>query len=257
MLINILRINEQNCGDMSSSPMPYFDLPSPSKKTCIVNIMDFTKNPNDWVIFGGGGLFYENKKASWTQKIASFVESHYGPKIIWGAGSNIHQAGNQTSHDAELLKKFDLVGIRDYGLGHRWVPCASCMSPLFDKNYEIKYDIGVYDHAEMPIFTTFPKCTNNTSMEKAINFLGSCNYVVTNTYHGAYWATLLKKKVIVLPLENSSRFFFMRHKPVLVENLNDFDFTSAVKYESALGDCRVANIEFYKDFMKLIRKHII
>lgn len=36
------------------------------------------------------------------------------------------------------------------------------------------------------------------NLETAVSFLGSSEVVLTTSYHGLYWATLLGRKVIVL-----------------------------------------------------------
>jgi hypothetical protein len=44
--------------------------------------------------------------------------------------------------------------------------------------------------------------------------------VVANTYHGAYWATLLGRRVIVAaPFSN--KFFGFRHEPVIVRDMEE------------------------------------
>lgn len=248
IITNVHRINSENCGDMSSSPMNYFKLPFCQKK-CITS---FNRDPkqleNEFTLFGGGGLFYHN----WINFLDEYSKIKKNKSAIWGAGLNYHGERNN-SHYPEFVKNFDLVGIRDYVEGLRWVPCASCMDTSFNKEYPINNKIVVFEHVENNIETDLPKFKNNQTIEKAIAFLGSSECVITNSYHGVYWSTLLGKKVIAIPVEESSRFFFFKHPPLIKEKLST-DFSKGKSYPNALKECREANVSFYYDFLKLHKK---
>ncbi|MCB0376719.1 MAG: hypothetical protein KDD04_12440, partial [Sinomicrobium sp.] len=64
--------------------------------------------------------------------------------VIWGAG---HNSINRFHFD-KIRKynvdtsSFGLVGVRDYGMKEEWVPCASCLHPVFDQRFEEKRAIG-------------------------------------------------------------------------------------------------------------------
>lgn len=248
MIINIHRINPINCGDMASSPLNYFKLP-PCQKKCIVT---FINEPNQlenrFTLFGGGGLFYDD----WHKFLETYASIKKRKSVVWGAGLNYHGKKNN-NHYPEFIKKFDLVGVRDWIEGLRWVPCASCMDASFDKKYITDKEIVVFEHIENTINTNLPKFTNNQTIENAIAFLGSSKCVITNSYHGVYWSTLLGKKVIAIPVENSSRFFFFKHPPLIKQELST-DFSQVKKYPNALKECREANMSFYQDFLKIYRK---
>ena len=173
------------------------------------------------------------------------------PRFIWGAG---HNGGPET----EFLKirwpkafsKFNLIGIRDFDPTSKfhWVPCASCMHPAFDKTYEIKNDIIWYEHKKQLIKDfgkdVIPRFVNTgDNMDQTIELLGSANIILTNSYHGAYWGTLLKKKVILVGGTWSSKFKFMKYPPVLLSKKEDWHdhVESAPIFENALEDCRQAN----------------
>jgi hypothetical protein len=77
--------------------------------------------------------------------------------------------------------------------------------------------------------------------EEVIAFLGSGSIILTNSYHGAYWGTLLGRKVVIIrPF--SSRFFHMRHQPAITESQNwQGTLSKARHFPEALAECRQAN----------------
>jgi hypothetical protein len=186
----------------------------------------------------------------------------HGPRILWGAGHNSKDT-NLDSYSVnypDYLNKFHLVGVRDWEVGYRWVPCASCMHPAFDKSYEIKNEFVWFEHKKRLLdnkafdHTPAPRMLNTgQNMEQVIEFLGSAEVVVTNSYHGVYWATLLGRKVVCVPW--GSKFKMFKHPPALAtaDNWHEL-FDKAVSYKGALDECRDANKLFYNDVMKLLKK---
>jgi len=276
-IFNLYVTNQPNVGDNNCSPLLYFKFPFDIN---IVNILDlrkkfdedfyFKKYPdvakavylgqfksgydhyvrhgnvekrlfrffpeNSTFIIGGGGVMH-------FKELELLAKNKGSSRLIsWGIGHNTHDSSKVSW--PEYMYLFDLHGIRDWGNPWSWVPCASCMSPLFDLSYETKFDIVVYEHGDMPLSVgKFPKMSNfHNSFSKVVSFLGSGDVVVTNTYHGAYWATLLNKKVFVInPF--STRFLGFRHMPLLSNDLNDVD--NARSYPMALAECREANLKHY------------
>jgi exopolysaccharide biosynthesis predicted pyruvyltransferase EpsI len=84
---------------------------------------------------------------------------------------------------------------------------------------------------------------NFASWEETIKFIQSCEAIVTNSFHGAYWATLLKRKVVAIP--TSSKFFSFKH-PVVLRDLSDWQsgLSDARIFDDALEECVRANLEF-------------
>lgn len=177
------------------------------------------------------------------------------PRFLWGIGHNGEADIN--FEDIRWPKSFahyQLVGIRDYHKESRfpWVPCASCMHPAFDKTYPIKNDVIFFEHKKQLIKDfgqdPIPRFVNTGSnIEQTIELLGSSNVILTNSYHGAYWGTLLKKKVIVVG-SWSSKFKWLKHKPVILDKREYWkDFVdSAEIYDSALEDCRDRTRNFWQ-----------
>jgi|TARA_B110000208_G_C11784598_1_gene435145 hypothetical protein len=177
------------------------------------------------------------------------------PRIIWGAGHNGEYQKKMKGRITypKWLREFDLVGIRDNGQEFQWVPCASCMHPALRKEYVIKNDVIWFEHKKQLIKSTdfgadpIPRFINSgDNIEQTIELLGSANTVITNSYHGAYWATLMKKKVFVVE-PWSSKFNAMRHTPTFLGK-GDFwkdHIDSARIYNSALDESIAATENYW------------
>jgi len=193
-------------------------------------------------------------------KTLAKVKSNSGPKILWGAG---HNKQNWNNNDAikwpSWMSSFDLIGVRDYMQGYEWVPCASCMHPAFDKEYEIINKVIWFEHkkqlvkpADLSYGEPVPRFANSGSnIDQIIAILGSAETVITNSYHGVYWATLLGRKVIC-PDPWSSKFFYFKHEPTFckVKEVAD-NIELAETYPNALQECRDANLQFWEKVQKL------
>lgn len=179
------------------------------------------------------------------------------PRYIWGAG---HNSPDDTTFDKikwpKVLSKYNKIGIRDFSNTSRfeWTPCASCMHPALTKKYSIKNDVIWFEHKKQMIkdFGTdpIPRFINSgDNVEQTIELLGSANIILTNSYHGAYWGTLLKKKVIVVGGAWSSKFKFFKHPPVLLGKKDEWQNyrDHAPVYDSALDECRSATQEFWQN----------
>jgi hypothetical protein len=82
-------------------------------------------------------------------------------------------------------------------------------------------------------------------------FLASGETVITNSYHGAYWARLLVRRVVVLPFSN--RLLRMRFPPVIATAQNYQQRAKEARPEpDALPICREANLGFALRVSELI-----
>lgn len=238
MLLNLYRKCKHNIGDKVASVLNYFDLGSNVQEDVWQITPDRLNYDN--ILLGGGGLpvFDEAMK----------VLEPFAEKIIcWGIGCNEFSTGYSKPVFQSWISRCKLVGVRDWGTPYEWVPCATCMSPLFDKTYEIKYAVGAYEHWEHKLKHEHePKLKNSCeSFEEVIEFLGSCETVVTNSYHGAYWATLLGRKAMVQPL--NSKLYNFKHQPVIY-SMGHWKgcIDKAKAFPEALAECRTANLKFYE-----------
>ncbi len=258
-VINIYRRDQNNAGDFFCAPHHYFE----NLKNKILDIYDYkytnkeiTKNWIDEIsgnslIIGGGGLL--NRKSFERQmKLFERLNTKGKKTVIWGAGHNskntkdFHKSLNYNINS----KKFGLVGTRDYTASNNWVPCVSCLHPLFDQVYSEKRDIGIVFHkktmknpAVLKKFKEFEHTSNTANLHKLIAFIGSSEKIITDSYHVMYWAILLKKKVVVVP--NSSKFFDFKYAPTISTfDKSIVDLKKTVSYSGVLEECREINHSF-------------
>jgi hypothetical protein len=244
-VVNIHYLQTPNVGDLNCAPSQYFPL------GIIRRDINRASDGNAVVIIGGGGLL-----SPWFYPaFEKYVNSVHNTLIFWGVGTHLEKGATITY--PAWLARCALVGIRDFGTGYRWVPCASCMSPLFDHSEPIQHDVVVFKHARqhnMPKISA-PFMNNHTAtMVEAIQFLASARVVVTNSYHGMYWATLLGKHVIVYPF--GAKHGLAKHKHVMLDSGGDWRKAvhRAVNYPEALAECRRANVEFYADVRRCLER---
>lgn len=253
---NIFRIDTNNVGDYYSSPKHYFK----ELGNIEVDIFDFKKRYSNNIgeiisknalVIGGGGLLNRN---SFELQMRTFeqLKSKGKKTVLWGVGHN-------SKRKREFLKlqkynvdvnNFGLAGTRDYSLSKNWVPCVSCLNSVFDKEYSITKEIGVVLHkttlknSRIPlIFKDFPVISNTEDLEYFVDFIGSCETIITDSYHAMYWGILLNKKVVVVP--NSSKFFDFKYSPVISTYKSCIkDARKARIYTGVLEECRERNRMF-------------
>lgn len=244
-----LHIIDSNIGDIVSSPLMYFKFKN-SVQFDLRKIDDYSvilKNYN--IIVGGGGLIWQCH--SQMERIALEKNKNI---VSWGLGHNSHFVKGEENYPS-WMSNYDLHGIRDYDKGYNYVPCVSCMHRGFDKKYSIENDIVFYSHGEneIDIDVDIPRMSNfNPNIDHIIEFIGSAEHVLTNTYHGIYWATLLKKKVaIISPF--SSRFSTMKHKQPFCDHTNwkEVLFEKTQIYPDYLDECRSLNVQHYRKVKEL------
>lgn len=233
-----------NTGDKACSPYHYFDFPDSQW----FDLKD--KIPKaDVVIYGGGAI--EPKLRS--EKIHHELSAR---KVVgWGIGTS--RSGSKSN--LELVSDLDLCGVREFGRdvsfneNYFYVPCVSCMSPLLDIPYKEDMEIAVYEHGakgNMPTFDGMPKLNNRAPLDEAIEFLGRSSVVITNSFHGTYWALLLGKKVICFPF--SSKFYGYKSKPYYANKDNwEKGVSQALNYTEYLDECRDINRSFYQKLICL------
>jgi hypothetical protein len=149
-----------------------------------------------------------------------------------------------------------MLGVRDWDLGLRWVPDASCMHPAFDVEHRVDHDVIVYEHGVLePIGLEVPTMSNvgTTPFEDVASFLASGEVVITNSYHGAYWATLLGRRALLWE-PWCSKFLLLRY-PLPWVGLDTWEkkLADAPVYPAALAECRTANRSFADDLFATLR----
>lgn len=263
-------ISTDNIGDLYCCPQRYFKCFNGCKELELLNYENF--NPkNKVLIVGGGGLLQK----SFENAINHIINLKSDNKIIfWGIGLDNSPITEKIS--PEILQDAHLIGVRDFNTQYEYVPCVSCMSELFDKYRQIKpkSKIRIYLHSyyDFPLdladdYEVYKNNENHNvknAMKSAIEFLTGAEYIITNSFHGAYWATLLNRKVIAFPFvkdersEFSEKFLTLKYKPVYVNDYTRLEIDlkqilqKARNYENALEDARKINIEFFDEVMQIL-----
>ena len=251
----IFRSDNSNVGDWWCPPWRYF----PFKPGTVGDILDpnFEIKETDILLVGGGGLGNEFFRTHLNRIKAS------NPKvsILWGAGvDRVSKQGTVLSDEkydlyGDYFDFFDEKGIRVFSNPQKfqYVPCASCMNNFLWKYREVKPSakVGVYNHKRVPLFHAGNSngiAVSDNSGEKfedKIKFLSSFEYIITNTYHGVYWATLLGRKVICVPYKSGLFSFKFPPSYCFDGKIKDEHFDTAISYDHALEDCRKINLEYY------------
>jgi hypothetical protein len=242
-IINIHRLDPSNIGDFFCNPSQYFPLGD-----IRTDLRQFTPSKlHSNVIVGGGGLlhesFYTELKALRTKRAL----------IYWGVGENNLIDVKERYHafapvhvPEDLRRNATLIGLRDHSSGFPWAPCPSCMHPLMDMRPEKTQEIGFFMHKRVDLNPgKLPVMSNdNMNMFQVLHFMGSCETVVTNSYHGVYWATLLGCKVVCVPF--GSKFYHFKHPPAFARPEKwEEAIASARAYPEALEECRLATVDFH------------
>lgn len=247
MIHNVHRIDHGNLGDMMCSPLRYFDL-GPWRQVDIDGTEFPTSEP---VIIGGGGLIHGDE---WPKKLEALIEGTE-KTVIWGIGSNVH--GETITTTPEWVGRAGIVGIRDYGTKFDYVPCPSCMHQAFDRHRVVspKRRFLIYEHAGFPIpISGIVRINNNQpedAFEDVIAFMAQGETVISNSFHGLYWAMLLNRAAVcVMPI--SSRFYGFKYPPTFspVESCTSAAGSVHPEY---LGECRESNIRFFKKVSDYLR----
>lgn len=239
----IHRRRKNNVGDLACSPGNYLNLGSHG-------FFDFSEDTPDCklAILGGGQVFQEC--------VSSCVYKTAGAdkRVVWGVGLS---AKDSKSVEFDLLDaSCALVSTRNWGVeGCEYVPCASAMSPLFDAPADPTRDVVLFSHARksehLQRVKGIPELSNDTgTMEDAIAFLASAETVVTNSYHGTYWAMCLGRRVLCLPF--NQKFQSFRQNPIMAA---PDDWSDQIKHaerrNDVLEDARFHNSRFYEKVCNL------
>jgi hypothetical protein len=243
-VVSAHRLDTGNLGDRMSSPTLYFDFLRAVPRFDLLQVPRRVARDASVIIVGGGGLLDNDYFGdAW----ADLLGATSAEVIAWGLGHNRH--GGSAARYPEFLQRFSLAGLRDdaagFGQAFDWVPCASCMHPAFDAAETVTTEVVCYAHASHPLRVEgVPTITNaERDFARVIRVLASADTVLTNTYHGMYWSTLLGRKVVVFPY--SSKFYGFRY-PVAMAEPRDWQSARrrAVRATAALAECRAANVAF-------------
>lgn len=252
--------DENNLGDRVCNPCDYFDE--------LKDVRRWNAWDSDWkyspsnLIFGGGGLIHGELE----HHIRMVTRRPDRKLIAWGLGHN--RDGSAIIDYKDTLDGFDLVGVRDYKVaqerGWDYVPCASCMSPEFEmvlERHKKPYQsYVVYAHVNHPVilrkpFFSFLTLTNDVpDLATTLNFLACAEHVITNSFHGAYWAMLLGRNVSIFK-PFSSRFHDFKYQPPFCDENNWKDVEPLAAPAGYLEECRDLNRKFYEKVKSTLGFH--
>lgn len=268
-ILNLNRMDTRNIGDLKTSPFDYFkpvgwqilrrdilDSLNADRRSAWEADFDIA----DCIVIGGGGLLDIDYFEAGLQEI--YKRRRADQKLVaWGVGHNHYDLANWSSlrHHVDLLPyNYTLIGLRDVSDIYDWVPCASCMDPAFDETFETKNKIILYKHIETEIGdyerSLLPAdiriIDNYAPFEEVVKSLGESELILTSSFHGAYWGTLLKRKVVAFPF--SSKFYGLKHSVPLCDVRDWARFTKLTNaHPNALNECRTASRIFFEKFMNL------
>jgi len=172
--------------------------------------------------------------------------------VLWGPGHNdINKSlfGKKVNYNINI-KNFGMVGVRDYTYKEHWVPCVSCLHPIFDTKYVESQEVGVIfskkslnDKELLNRLDKYPSTNNTTNLEEMVSFIGKSETVVTGSYHAMYWAILLGKKIVVIP--TTTKFYDFKY-PAVIASYENFEsiLPKAISFSGVLEECREININY-------------
>lgn len=250
-------VSIRNAGDMACDPSLYFDY---FKKNYLCSFHDLGNvdfndiNIDDVVIIGAGGLLDVSRLYSVN---INLLLDRCKNVILWSAGHNKHFDLCEEIVPIQY-DKFKLIGVRDYNYKKfPYLPCVTCMHSGLSKRYERKRKVGIIEHTNYPIREfSFERISNSCSLENIIEFIGSSEVIITNSYHCVYWATLMSKKVILYNTF-SEKFNYFKYPPRRYSGNIEEDIKKAVICEEFQGEilteCRKANETFFNKVIAVIK----
>ena len=236
--------NKGNAGDSTTSPLRWFDFLG--FETREVEIGKGRYLEDDIIIVGGGGILHPHH----VMKVKRILdERRPGQKLIfWGGGLN----SDAFSEYPAWMWRFDLVGVRDAGNPFPLVPCPSCMSGEFDKPVVPRGVMGILDHVDypVPVDEGILRINNSKRFPEIIEFIRGCETLLTTSYHGVYWATLMEIPVIAFPW--STRFFHFPWR-IALATAGNWKGVNPLTVAGTLDEARKRNHEFHEDVMGYIK----
>ena len=275
-----LNFDVYNPGDYWCTPLHYWEEFRKGDWVDIMNIDSVVLASYDQIIVGGGGLLGNDNFDPYIQQLLPHADGVW----FWAPGINsnisnpkeITQRGFARLVETSRAKQYNLKGfdkdkiaVRDYNQLYNYLPCVTCMHPVFDDiESEIKQDYLILAHhkvstllSQHPFFLDKKRLLQpKTEIDVIVKEIKRSKYIVTNSYHGAYWSMLCNKPVVLIsPWTN--KFLFFKHQPSILtmnelslivmkelapkKQIDCFDFTSLETYPDYLEECRQANREFY------------
>ena len=247
---HIFRVDYENPGDLYSAPMHYL---GPGYSGVMVDVFadNIPEIEVDAVIVGGGALMTNQKFVNNLDRL--FERIHARHRIVWGVGFETDNI------DIDIQHQFDLFSTREYklDLAVDWVPCASALHPKFDQIQSTtpSKEFLVVDHFKRSIAFDRPHTqivNRPNSMQHILEQIADHRFVVTSSYHVAYWSILAGKRCAVVGNSLPTKFRRMKHFPVIADSWNDSLIDIAQLWPEARYDSILANYRFFRKVEDLI-----
>ena len=241
--------NSSTVGEYAAPPGRYLDFvkPEDSQRTSAhsVVLMPYTSFPTSQcsLVIASGTV------------PVGFDPKMYGcPVIAWGADVTRCAASNSD---------FASVGSRLGGDGKtsHWMPCASCLSPAFDLTIEPSCDFAFFAKPGGPLdkksfapsFIDNKRSSGSTRVDqqRSISLIASAEVVITDVFHGAYWATLFNRHVVWCGKQELP-FVVTTCDPEDAWDVLDIVDTSSPQNPGYLRNCRRLNTHFHAHVNKLL-----
>lgn len=271
-----------NAGDVLSDPSIYLRLPRGriyrERWHRLQKMHARGSSPSDClIIFGGGGVLDASRSRA---RLLDSLSRQNG-LVLWGVGSNRpnQAAVTRTLNNDELeartynLDRFTLVGLRDFHCeprgtppsGISYVPCASALMRALSDEVAPRRSVGIIKHAFLneaapyELNTSIPSISMSLkrfSIGQIIQFIGESEAIYTESYHAAYWALLMGKKVIVQS-PSSSKFSTLQYPVTFATSSLEVDLERAnsAPFPNFLEDARMRNREFKSRVVDVIKSH--
>jgi hypothetical protein len=82
------------------------------------------------------------------------------------------------------------------------------------------------------------------NIDTIIEAIADHKCIFTSSYHVAYWATLLKKKTYVIGDNLPTKFYSMKHSPLIASTYDDSLLNQGTVYYNAYDECIAATKQF-------------
>lgn len=252
-IFSVHRIDHTNIGDMQSNPILYFE----KLRNNIFDVVDIGANAQDViskydmksedvVIIGGGGLLWNNEL--WDRNIEIYCKRCRC--ILWGIGVNKRYDSREHKNMPTLkyLKKISVgAAFRDDTDGGQLD--ASCLHNGLTCQGKGR-GVGMYMHTRH--YDGHKRNDTLFNSEKSIctviHHICRFQFVISSSYHGIIWATMLNRSVAMVN-KFSTKF---DHLPFKVPSSNKI---TNVTYSDLNGtrirdECRGRNQLFYKQYVE-------
>lgn len=254
----VLGLGRLNLGDLLCSPSSYFDFQS-EVRTLII----------------GGGI----QSGFLTGKTRPSED--YDHVCIWGGGFS-SRPENRLSGQLKGIESWTTRDLDCVESDVNWIPCVSCLHPMLSdikvKNIKgkgmlyVNSDPIIYSLSSLLESRRIAKthglrfCTNRAPVQVFFKNWRDCQYVVTNSYHGAYWSLLAGKQVAVFgynyKFESLGSMFGLDIPVINFSKQNRSSLLTATRVAVSMQDFRSLNeprktLNFYRSLQIQYAKMLV